>query len=237
MLNQNSTRQISLDKHKYPSKKGFVNDKYGLRSNLWAVRLAPGVYPDTFGKILFAKCPGVGQNSHLLICGDSMVRFIESRPEFSSPLIKVSAQGGALICEVKQRLEMMAERFPPKAILFHAGVNNLSKTHLYRNEYEQITCALGQIRELEKNFKDFPTIYHGVKIILSAIMVMKDGFINARSDIVNNQIKSCCERNNWTYMGNDNVKKDMLKDSVHLDNYGENVFVQNIMTTLGQVLL
>ena len=221
---------------KYPSKKGFVNDKYGLRSNLWAIRLGPEEYPYTYGKLLFATCPGVNLNSHLLICGDSMVRSAEGRSEFSSPLVQISARGGALIHEAQHDLEMSVKRYPPKAIFFQAGVNNMSKTYLYRNEYQQITSALDQINQLEQGLKMYPMVYLGVKIVLSAIIATKDGFINARSDIVNEKIRLCCQRNNWTYMNNDNVTTDMLRDSVHLDSQGEDIFVHNIMTILSQVL-
>ena len=70
----------------------------------------------------------------------------------------------------------------------------MSKIYLYRNEYEQITCALYQTKQLEQELKKFPMVYQGVKIVLSAIVVTKDGFINARSDIVNEQIQSCCRK-------------------------------------------
>ena len=79
---------------KYPSKKGFVNDKYGLSSNLWAVRLGPDEYNHTYGKLLFVTCPGVGPSSGLLVCGDSMIRFVRTRPELSSPLVQINARGG-----------------------------------------------------------------------------------------------------------------------------------------------
>ena len=60
---------------------------------------------------------------------------------------KVSARGVALICEVQRRyLGIYTKRFP---ILFHVGVNNISKTGLYRSEYEQIACALDQTKQLE----------------------------------------------------------------------------------------
>ena len=221
---------------KYPTKKGFINDKFGLRSNLWAVRLGPWTYPNTYGKLLFSECPGVGTNSHLIICGDSMVRFLEKRPEFSSPLIKVSARGGALIHEVQHDLEIYTKRFAPKIIIFHAGVNNVSKTYLYRNEHEQITCALDQTKQLEQELKKFPMVYQGVKIVLSAIVVTKDGFINARSEIVNEQIRSCCRKNNWVYISNHNLTTGMLRDSVHLNRQGEDTFVHNIMSNVKRVL-
>ena len=221
---------------KYPTKKGFINDKHGLKSNLWAIRLGSGTYPDTYGKLLFSECPGVGTNAHLVICGDSMVRFAEKRPEFSSPLVKVSARGGGLISEVQRDIGIYIRRFAPKIMLVHVGVNNVSKAYLYPSEYMQIACALDQTKQLEQALRKFSMVYQGVKIILSAIVVTKDGFINARSNIVNEQIQSCCRRNNWVYMDNHNLKAEMLRDSVHLNKQGEDMFIHNIMANVKAVL-
>ena len=87
-----------------------------------------------------------------------MVRFAEGQSEFSSPLVQISARGGALILEVQHNLEMSEKRYSPKDIFFHAGVNNQSKTYLYRNEYQQITSALDQINQLEQGLKNKATL-------------------------------------------------------------------------------
>ena len=162
-------------------------------------------------------------------------KVLGKKTEFSSPLIKVSARGGALIHEVQHDLEIYTKRFAPKIIIFHAGVNNVSKTYLYRNEYEQITCALDQTKQLEQELKKFPMVYQGVKIVLSAIVVTKDGFINARSEIVNEQIRSCCRKNNWVYISNHNLTT-RLRDSVHLNIQGEDIFAHNIISNVKRVL-
>ena len=133
-------------------------------------------------------------------------------------------------------LEVNVQAFSPKIIIFHAGVNNLSKTYLYTNEYSQISSALAEIVQLEQLLKQYSMVYLDTKIVLSAIVATKDGFINARSNIVNEDIRLCCERNKWSYMDNNNVTENMLRDTVHLNRQGEDVFIHNIMTAISNAL-
>lgn len=115
---------------KYPSKKGSSPDKYGLLSNLLARRVSLRGILSSYGRLLNTLCPGVGKNSHLVICGDSMVRFMKGRREFALLLVYVRAVGGALISRVQEGLEQNIMSYPPKitGIHFHAGLNNLSKS-------------------------------------------------------------------------------------------------------------
>lgn len=221
---------------KYPSKKGFCPDKYGLWSNLWAIRVTPKGNFSSYGGLLYTLCPGVGQNSHLVICGDSMVRFLKGRRGFASPLVHVRAVGGALISRVQESLEEAVMSYPPNVVLCHAGVNNLSKSFLFHSEYHQITSAIEQLRRLECMLQSYSSVYLDVKIVMSAIISTKDGYINARSEILNDKIRLCCQRNNWVYMDNRNLTMDMLKDTVHLNDFGEKLFVDNVLTTLSKVL-
>ena len=46
-----------------------------------------------------------------------------------------------------------------------------------------------------------------MKIIISAIITTKDGYVNARLDIVNAKIELCCLMHNWNLMDNTNIYK------------------------------
>lgn len=77
---------------------------------------------------------------------------------------------------------------------------------------------------------------YSLKVVMLATISRKDGYINARSGIQNDEIRLCCQRNNWMYMINKNLTMNMLKDTVHLNDSGENLSVENIITMLSQML-
>lgn len=220
----------------YPSRRGFLPDKYGLWSNLWALRMTPTPNNESYARLLYTLSPRVGQNSHLVIGGDSMVRFMGDRRELSSPLVHIRSRGGALMSQVQAGLWEDIRRYPPKVIFVHAGINDLSKTHLFINEYQQISSTIEQLTHLERLLKTYTVMCPDVRITISAIVTTKDGYINARSDVLNAEIEQCCRRNNWTFMDNGNITVAMLRDTVHLNEQGENTFMSNVMHMLCEVL-
>ncbi|CAC5361180.1 unnamed protein product [Mytilus coruscus] len=72
---------------KYPTKKGYVQDGFGLPENLWAIRIKgkPSVCIN-YGKLLFLNEPLVSNKFHLICVGDSMIRFLEWQKDFNNPM-------------------------------------------------------------------------------------------------------------------------------------------------------
>ena len=134
---------------KYPSKKGYESDKYGLPWNLWAVRIIRRETPSiTYGKLLFFNEPLVSRNYYFLCVGDSMVRFFLQHKFSQNNMVQVLSKGGALLCEIENEIEKLVLSHPPRVIFIHAGINNLSKCHLFVNEFHQLLETEQQLDSL-----------------------------------------------------------------------------------------
>ena len=101
----------------------------------------------------------------------------------------------------------------PRKLLCHVGVNNLSKTFLYESEFHQIQSTQNELQNFEKSLKEVTSKYDQTKVIFSSVLVTKDGFVNARADILNEAMRLCCYRNNWTFMNTDNIMLCHLRDA------------------------
>ena len=67
-----------------------------------------------------------------------------------------------------------------------------------------------------------------MRIIISGIVHTKDGFLNARLEAINHELLQMCVKNSWYYMDNDNIHYKHLKDTVHFNEIGEDIFVDNV---------
>ena len=79
------------------SKKGFVDDKFGLQNNLWVIRIDGNRHDSKFmpyGKRLLFYRPMVLHDCHFVGVGDSMIRFLLKEKSFFNPMVHVISQGG-----------------------------------------------------------------------------------------------------------------------------------------------
>ena len=214
---------------KYPSKKGFVDDKFGLPWNLWCFRVVPhSVKFWTYGQLLFRFHSDINKNCNFVCIGDSMIRFLFSKRQFSNAMTHIFSEGGAMLIQIHSHVMDMVSKYSPKLLLIHGGVNNLSKTHLFQNEFEQLSVTRSQIIDLEASLQQLSLFHHGMRIIISGIVHTKDGFLNARLEAINHELLQMCVRNSWYYMDNDNIHYTHLKDTVHFNGIGEDRFVDNV---------
>ncbi|MES9884567.1 MAG: reverse transcriptase domain-containing protein [Sedimenticola sp.] len=218
---------------KFPSNCGFTKDRHGLIHDMWALRFLPhtaariGEFP--YGKSLLFYSLSNSSQHHFISIGDSVITFLMHDQAFTSPMVHVFAQGGALLHQVQNNLQHMVSTYAPKVILIHAGVNNASKTFLYRDEYEQMSVAHAQLCSLEQCLQSIVRSANGCIVILSSIIGTKDGFINARARIINTSIEAICNKNKWYYMNNEDILISQLRDCVHLNNVGERAFTRKVL--------
>ena len=219
---------------RYPSKKGYVPDRYGLPWNLWALRLSGKAKTDstTFGKFLFLNGANKIRISGLLCVGDSMIRFFEQHTFLKCVMAGVVSKGGALVHEVTTLLSNSLQQFKPGFIFVNAGVNNLSKTHLYRNEMHQLASTKYELTGLENVISLYTASLPGVRVILSSITATKDGRVNARAMDINGHIEQCCAKNGWLFMDNKNITTADLRDTVHFNYGGEEKFMANLQDSI-----
>ena len=219
----------------YPSKKGFTPDKFGLKWNFWAIRISVSTQNVTYGKLLFSREPHLQAGSEIVCCGDSMIRFLESRHFLKSPMARVRSLGG-LFCQVSAAVFQELRRITPRFILVHAAVNNLSKMHLFKSEYQQISLTISEIDQLAVSLQKHSKLNLGVTVILSSVTATRDDFINTRARIINDHIESCCTERGWLYMDNSNISRHYLRDTDHLNETGEDILEQNIARLVERAL-
>ena len=220
---------------KFPSKHGYVNDKVGLASNLWVIRLTDKVVSLSYGQLLFRRHHAIGKNYNLVCLGDSIIRGIGDDGPLFNPMVHVIAYGGATISRVASALVKAVSQFPPRVIILHCGVNNLSKTQNYADEFHQMHCTMQELADLENRLraiqmKDKP------EIVLSMCMVTKDPTINARAKLLNEEFFKCCLRNGWTFLTHENIGTLHLRDTLHLNGKGRQIFVGNILNVLQKIM-
>lgn len=64
----------------------------------------------------------------MFVCvGNSIIKFLLHERGFTNNMVRISAQGGALIEQVQTNLCRISKYINPFVIFIHAGVNNLSK--------------------------------------------------------------------------------------------------------------
>lgn len=199
-------------------------------SQLWAVRFVrDGISKlQTYGALRYLKDPGRGSRMNFLAVGDSMLRFLKKVSFFDCPMVTVVSIGGALVWQVEQALQGGLERDRPGLILIHAGVNNLSKNFLYRDEYHQLQAISQEIELLVAKLTEYEELIPESKIILSSVTATKDGSINMKAGLINEQLKLYCERRCWRFMDNSNIMNSHLRDTVHFNSVGEERFISNL---------
>lgn len=74
--------------------------------------------------------PSLGRACHLIVVGDFVIDFLLADPLFSSPMVHLYSVFGTGIGQLRGETSRLSDRHVPKVIIFHAGVNNLSKEYL-----------------------------------------------------------------------------------------------------------
>lgn len=156
-----------------------------------------------------------------------MIRFLLGQKEFSSPVIHVFSEGGVLVSQIQYTMNRLSWRYQPKILFIHGGVNNISKNFLFESEFDQIHDTMFQLQQLEKSILTISSRYEQTNVILSSNVVTKDGFVNARASILNDEMRKYCLKNKWIYMDNGSIKMCHLRGTVHLNRIGEASFLEN----------
>ncbi|CAC5413557.1 unnamed protein product [Mytilus coruscus] len=132
---------------------------------------------------------------------------------------------GALVCEITPKIERLTRTQPPRLIFIHEGVNNVSKSFLFKNEFNQLLSTTHQFEHLAQMLQCTLESDRHVSIVLSLIIMCNDEAINARSTIINENL---CKRNCWMFMENSNINCRHLRDCVHLNEEGQSIFLNNL---------
>ncbi|WAR20768.1 hypothetical protein MAR_014742 [Mya arenaria] len=167
-----------------PSKSGFVPDLLGLSKGLWVIRVAPDkggeVIGPSLGKVALTSLTSTSKNSHFVCVRDFIIRFL------------------------------LINKFPRRVLLVHTDFNNLSKEHLYRNEFKQLTMAFNELDLMESSLLSIIESNELIHSIVPPVIVTQNYFINARAELINIKLKIFVK-----HMVID-IKKVHLYDTVHL---------------------
>ena len=177
---------------KIPTRQGYVHDKYGLSCNLMAIRFNDKKPIFSFGKFILYKYPTVSNNMIFVCVGDSITRFLLHERGFTNNMVRISAQGRALVEQVQTNLCRISKYINPFVIFIHAGVNNLSKEYLYNNEYQQMCIAKNALLKFSPVLLQMCAGNRKVQVVSSSIIKTKDDNINIRATVHNKITREMC---------------------------------------------
>ena len=131
---------------------------------------------------------------------------------------------GATSLHLKHYCDILLED-QPQAVLIHVGTNDVWGRNRRDVPNEQIAKDIIDIG-LKCKSKGVDDIY------ISSILITKVEDSNRRASEVNELLKLFCTEHNFSYINNDFITKDDLKDQVHLTTEGRYDLVDNYINTL-----
>ena len=136
---------------------------------------------------------------------------------------------------IEQVLMLSVDQCKPLVVLVHCGVNNLSKTHKYRDEFHQMSCTFYELGLLVNTLRMVQSMYRS-RIILSQCLTTRNSDINARATLFNKELLDMCRRGGWYCVVHENICEMHLRDTVHLNEQGRLLFIRNLMGALEHVM-
>ena len=130
-----------------------------------------------------------------------------------------------MVSGVKDALEMKITEVEPDAVVFQAGGNDLWTSKSPLTLANDIVGA-GKM-----------AVKFGAKVAISSILPRSDFHLNLKRWETNILISGLCLSNNITFIDNKEiiVQKHLLKDGVHLNKSGTQLFSSNIINCLNKM--
>ena len=115
-------------------------------------------------------------------------------------------------------------------VIIHLGSNDI--TH---NTVDQIDVKdiVNHILNIGKKY-----LFYGVKeVIISSIFIKKQFKLRRIIRQVNDLLRDECKRNNFQFVSNDNITREVLwRDGLHLNNDGTYIFASNLADFLNNFI-
>ncbi|XP_071175761.1 uncharacterized protein [Mytilus edulis] len=206
----------------YPSKKGFLPDKRGLQCNLCAAKFSfignNNTCADKYSKIISTNPQ---KFIPVLFIGDSIIRFLTDVYDN----VHVVSNGGAKLMDSFHCLIRLIDILDVFVVIFHSGTNDLNK-HFKPGDI-QLKNAKKDIQYVFISIRDLQT-KHDIAFVFSGCIKTCNDVVNFRINDFNTHSKELCRRFNFFFIDNSNISKRGLVDSVHLNETGRNMFIQNL---------
>lgn len=211
----------------YPSKRGFVKDKLGLKCNILAARFAPGhadrfLHADGVPNTVFIR---PSNHAPVLILSDSMLRFLDGRFEG----VRVVSLGGATLANITNILQSEVLEAQAFVVIIHAGTNNINKA--FSLEHESLEEANKSLHSMCVSLKRLQKLDAFI-VVISSCIYTQSTYINGRVDKFNSWMKQECDQFDFHFLDNSNINSTQLRDFVHLNYVGEELLVGNLQKFL-----
>lgn len=204
----------------YPSRKGYISDKVGLKWDLLAARFS--AVPSSPSRISLLSQSASPNFTPVLLLGDSMVRFIQGQHQH----VYVVFIGGARLHDFSH--EFLCHHIlstKPCLVLIHIGTNDINKSTLpIEVSLQYISKGTCNMFQSLSNLQDKYSFAVGI----SGCIYTKSGDINKKVDVLNSLFRSKVNEFKFRYIDNSNIHSSHLRDFVHLNSDGETVFKQNL---------
>ena len=144
--------------------------------------------------------------------------------------------GGKLFAEkdnkqLKHIAHAEVKKEKPDVVLFQAGGNDLQNLTRPVNPISPLSLAQEIIGVGKLCSK------YGATIVISGVLPRTEFYQNLKRWEVNILLRGLCAANNFTFIDHSNInaKEHLLKDGVHFNNVGTNLFTENIIRCLNDL--
>ena len=171
-----------------------------------------------------APSPSPVVSLRVLVVSDSMLRPLAT-VRWPSPIrALVHPFSGATLRQVVAHALRLADA-PCDVILFHAGVNDVSK------------CPAESFKGLFQSACDYAAealaaFFPGRRVVCSTLTVTRSPNLNSRVLLANNVLRDTARAAGWVVVSNDNVRVSDLADQVHLNASGTARLTRNFVNAL-----
>ena len=205
----------------FPSSQGYVPNRFPLSCGLAAFKCY-------FPPRLVAPAPALSVLVRVLVVADSMFRPFASLV-WSAPFsVKSVSISGASLTAVVNRACILLSAGSFDVLLFHAGINDVSRAGVdFASEFRS-ACA-SAVASLAS--------FSSTKIFCSGICQTKSSALNVRVRSANDLLRSVSEASGWHFVSNDYIHYQDLSDEVHLNAAGVAKFFRRLSFTLRSVLV
>ena len=202
----------------YPSRRGFLRDKKGLKYDLLAARflLAPKGGETTLGHVQKRETV-----TPVLLLGDSMVRFLEGS---LSDTTVVSVGGARMQHFTSEFLSRHVSDTCPYLVLMHIGTNDVNKSMI--PVQQAMHHAKMFIEPLFRSLSDLQKQFC-FAVGISGCINTKSAFINTKVDALNVLLKRESMKYDFFFIDNSNIESLHLRDFVHLNDVGQRILKEN----------
>lgn len=165
---------------------------------------------------------GKNKKRSTVIISDSLTRDIKGKKlaeRVNNQKVYVKTYGGAKVGDMKYHAIPSME-YQPNHVILHVGTNEV-RTRITAEDIASHIIDIGNTLKDDNN-----------DVTISGLVYRKNTDDNTKIDDINNNLKILCRERNFLFLDNSNIPPRFLRDGVHLNKAGNDVFFNNLLTCI-----